>query len=38
MEVIMMERAACALEGLCSDGLNDPWTLIKEYINIRQTA
>lgn len=38
MEVIMMEHAAWALQGLYSDGLNEPWTLTKEYINIRQTA
>ena len=34
IELLLMERAASALQGLCSDdGLAGPWTLIKDYIN-----
>lgn len=32
VELIMMKRAASTLQGLYTDGLVEPWTLIREYI------
>ncbi len=38
IELISMERAASVLQGLYRDELNGAWTLIKEYINVRDTV
>lgn len=36
MKLIMMERAATALLGHYRDGLDGPWTLVKDHIKWRQ--